>query len=169
MAVTINGSGPITGLTTIASPTTINGVTLPTTGFGKILQIVRATDETRRTTTSLSFVDGSISVTITPQKDTSNIILIHQCVSSQGVSGTRYASVQITDSSNTALSGAQDNIFGINTTTSVYHVLTQIGYASPATTSAVTYKVRFKSDSGTTVGLENASSTGQLFAIEVSA
>jgi len=30
MAVTINGSGPVTGLTTIASPTTINGLTLPT-------------------------------------------------------------------------------------------------------------------------------------------
>lgn len=30
MAVTINGSGPVTGVTTLASPTTINGLTLPT-------------------------------------------------------------------------------------------------------------------------------------------
>jgi hypothetical protein len=29
MAVTINGSGPVTGVTTLASPTTINGLTLP--------------------------------------------------------------------------------------------------------------------------------------------
>ena len=34
MAVSIDGAGPLAGATTL------NGLTIPTTGFGKVLQIV---------------------------------------------------------------------------------------------------------------------------------
>jgi hypothetical protein len=37
---------------------------------GKILQVVRATDSTNRSTTSTSFVDATLSVTISPTKKT---------------------------------------------------------------------------------------------------
>ncbi|HEY7824430.1 MAG TPA: hypothetical protein VIG24_16430, partial [Acidimicrobiia bacterium] len=44
---------------------------------GKILQIVRATDSTVRSTTSTSYVDVTgMSVTITPQINTSAILLV---------------------------------------------------------------------------------------------
>jgi hypothetical protein len=44
---------------------------------GKILQIVRATDSTNRSTTSTSFADVTgMSVTITPQKSTSSILVL---------------------------------------------------------------------------------------------
>ena len=162
MAVTIDGSGEISGLDEI------NNIPLPTTGFGKVLQVVRATDTTDRTTTSVSFVDANISVTITPQKSTSSIILIHTAVGVLQVSGTRFGDVQITDSSNNAISGAELNQFGFNSTTTVNHVLTQIAYSSPATLSAVTYKVRFRS-SGTTFLMPNSTNTAQMYAIEVSA
>ena len=145
---------------------------------GKILQIVRATDATSRTTTSTTFVDVTgMSVTITPQKSTSAILLI----SNAGVSAARagdtgnYGYLRISDSSNNAISGAQEvalglaNITGTSDRVSFFYV-SLFAYATPATTSAVTYKLRFRSeDASTTLTVRNSSSAGQLFALEVSA
>jgi hypothetical protein len=177
MAVTISGSGPITGLTTIASPTTINGVTLPTTGFGKILQVVRATDTTARSTTSTSFVDVTgMTVTITPQAATSAILII--CVGRINTSGSSNANnlgvLQITDSSNTAISGAQSVSIGLYQVThssgQSFNGFNLVAYATPGTTSPVTYKMRFKADAGgITVNIDNFGTTGQVYAIEVAA
>ena len=143
--------------------------------IGKILQVVRATDTTDRTTTSTTFVDASLSVTITPQKSTSAVLLISSTRFNNGASGngTR-ATIQITDSSNNAISGAQGGqlkFAGVGLSTAdVTTTLTLVGYATPATLSAVTYKMRFKADfTGVTVIAENSVSTGQLYAIEVSA
>jgi hypothetical protein len=166
MAVTIDGVGEI------------NGVVLPTTSFGKVLQVVRATDTTNRSTTSTSFVDiTGMSVTITPQKSTSVILVIANFT--YGVNTTsgvnQYGRVQITDSSNNAISGAEESIIGLNNITytnpgSSYGVMNQIAYATPATTSAVTYKLRVRSHTANiSVDVFNAFSTGQMYAIEVSA
>jgi hypothetical protein len=46
---------------------------------------------------------------------------------------------------------------------------TAVAYATPATTSATTYKGRFRSESGGSAALRNADNTGQLYALEVSA
>jgi hypothetical protein len=135
---------------------------------GKVLQVVRATDTTDRSTTSTSFVDASISVTITPQRNTSAILLIWSAL-------VRYPSAsfinfQITDSANNGISGANSGSYGSSTATT--GSLTQgflIGYATPATLSATTYKVRFASNSAATSTIFNTINTGQLFAIEVSA
>ena len=45
-------------------------------GAFRILQVVRATDSTARSTTSTSFVDANISVTITPTSSSSDVLLI---------------------------------------------------------------------------------------------
>jgi hypothetical protein len=139
---------------------------------GKIMQIVRATDSTNRSTTSGSFVDASISVTITPQKNDSAIILIYSGLAeaARGAIGNSFGSVQITDNSNNAISGAQ--IIGFGDANSAQHQapIVAIGYSTPATESATTYKVRFAiAASGVTLNLLNANQTGQLYAIEVSA
>ena len=157
MAVTIDGVGEI------------NGVVLPTTGFGKVLQVVRATDSTNRSTTSTSYVDASISVTITPTKNTSAILLIWTA-QSWPFGAQAIQDMQITDSSNVAISGAETSRMGINSTIDSYLSFTAIGYATPATTSSVIYKGRFKLNSASsTARLQNLTTTGQLFAIEVSA
>jgi hypothetical protein len=132
---------------------------------GKILQIVRATDATDRSTTSATFVDANISVTITPQKNDSAILLIWSLFADTNAID-RQMNVQITDASNNPISGAQNmivygNASRLNVPTTV------IGYATPATTSATTYKGRFQS--GANVTIRNSFSTGQLYAIEVSA
>lgn len=145
---------------------------------GKILQIVRATDGTQRSTTSTSFVDiTGMSVTITPQTNTSAVIIIATCMGQADHAGqSPYMHFRISDSSNNAISGAQDGLFGMNNTERVsgqtqssFLLVTQIGYATPATTSATTYKWRFRSAVGNTVYVQNATQTGQMFAIEVSA
>ena len=134
---------------------------------GKILQVVRATDSTDRSTTSDSFVDASISVTITPQKSDS-IILLWWLVYQDPANG-QYMYNQISDSSNNALSGAEGSAFG-STANSMATLLSMIGYSAPATTSATTYKGRFRSgESGLAAQLFNAQNTGQIYAIEVAA
>ena len=130
-----------------------------------ILQVVRATDSTTRTTTSLTFVDASISVTITPQRNTSAIIIMWNARG--GPANNEYINYQITDSSNNTVSGAQDMQSGVGTTGFI-HPLAIVAYATPATTAATTYKVRFKVSAGTGT-ISNAVSTGQMYAIEVSA
>jgi hypothetical protein len=47
------------------------------TGFGKVLQVVTATDSTQRTTTSATFVTGSnINATITPSSASNKIFVV---------------------------------------------------------------------------------------------
>ena len=166
MAVTIDGVG------------TVNGVTLPTTGFGKILQVVRATDTTLRTTTSGSIVDVTgMSVTITPQKSTSAVIVIATggWSTTWTTGSTQYGTLYLTTSTNTALSGADGTLMGGLDISGVSTRLllggfTLIGYATPATTSPVTYKMRFLSNSAsTTLSIRNDEADGQMYAIEVSA
>jgi|DEB0MinimDraft_10_1074344.scaffolds.fasta_scaffold37985_2 hypothetical protein len=142
-------------------------------GAFRILQVVRATDSIDRTTTSTSFVDANISVTITPTSATSDIMLVwvffHYISTATGSNArSRY---QITDTSNVAISGAEEFRFGLQGTAirNQSH-LVGIGYDSPATTSATTYKGRFAAvDASMTTNINNSTNTGQLFALEVSA
>lgn len=136
---------------------------------GKILQVVRATDATSRATTSTSFVDASISVTITPTSADSDVLLIWvaRAEATGGTSNVGYLS--ITDSSDVAISGAEDAYYGGNGADS--NVVTQatVAFDSPATTSAVTYKGRFRAATGVTNTIRNDVNTGQLYALEISA
>jgi hypothetical protein len=142
-----------------------NGTAFEALG-GKLLQVVRATDATSRSTSSTSYVDASLSVTITPKKSTSVLYLFHTAELFGGSTDTAFT--QITDSSNVALSGAEAT--GVYTGGQRRIGKTVIGYVAPGTTSAVTYKVRFRTDNAaTTAQLLNAQCTGQLIAIEVGA
>jgi hypothetical protein len=171
MALTIDGSDPSGDLGDLLDDkldvATAVSDYLPIAG-GKVLQIVRATDSTDRSTTSGTFVDANISVTITPQKSTSAVLLIWSFYANPA--NNSYLVAQITDNSNSAISGAQLMITGDASSTNLQDYVTGIGYATPATTSAVTFKGRFRaSPSAVTVSLVNSGNTGQLYAIEVSA
>lgn len=185
MTIRLNGS--TSGYTEIDAPAIAGAgvLTLPTgTGTllraegGKVLQVVRATDATSRSTTSTSFVDVTgMSVTITPQRSTSAVLIIAAGFSHnfKNSDGNMVSSLQITDSSNNAISGANSLDFGLINFSGVgtrqyYAPFTLIAYATPATTSAVTFKMRFKSSEATTTAfIGNAQSAGQMYAIEVSA
>jgi len=146
--------------------------------LGKVLQVVRATDTTNRATTSTSFVDATgMTVTITPSHVDNTVILIatgYLLVNGDSGTGSR-AILQITNASNTEVSGAQGMTIGTyrysyGTSPILDQSLFLMGQASPATVSAVTYKLRWKvQESGNLTELVNNSNTGQMFAIEVAA
>ena len=144
-----------------------NGSAFQAIGGGKILQVVRATDSTTRTTTSTSYVDVTgMSVTISPIKNTSAVIVLAS-FDAIARSGSGTATFAITDSSNVALSGAEargvdDDAFRVP--------VTILGYSTPATTSATTYKLRFLAyTSGGNAEAINGTTIGQMYAIEVGA
>jgi len=195
MAGSIKLYGP-SGYTEIAADASAddNVLTLPSTGTtlatdvdlatklniagGKILQIVRSTDTTDRSTTSTSYVDVTgMSVTITPQKSDSAIIIVATgyAITTSALDSVNWAVYAITDSSNNAISGAQFMLLGLEGFTGsgtrvTRNNLNMWGYSTPATENATTYKLRFRTDSASvTAFLLNASSTGQMYAIEVSA
>lgn len=136
---------------------------------GKILQIVRATDSTDRTTTSTTYVDANLSVTITPQKSDSAVLLL--AIANAGITDGSYVNIQITDNSNNAISSGEDMQIGSGAAGAVRATYVQMARATPATTSAVTYKLRFRRNAfiSGTAALLNSQTTGQLYAIEVSA
>jgi hypothetical protein len=142
--------------------------TLEAISHGKILQVVRATDSTTRSTTSTSYVDASISVTITPTLATSTLLILWIASFRPSLIAGRLLEATITDSSNVALSGAEDMRIYAQTSGEYRDTPTLIGYSAPATTSAVTYKGRFKTSAGT-ANIENTEITGQMYALEVGA
>lgn len=155
-----------------------NGTAWSNVAVNKILQVVRATDSTTRSTTSLSFVDVTgMSVAITPQRSTSAVLLIMTgwAVITSTSGSQVWGEYQITDNSNNAISGAQGTrlgtvSFSYTSTGEFYSPMMLVGYATPATTSPVTYKLRFKTNSATATNIiVNATNTGQMYAIEVGA
>jgi hypothetical protein len=143
---------------------------------GKILQIVRTTDTTQRETTSTTFVDANLSVTITPQKSDSAVLLVatHQALAT-GTGSTQTTEVVITDNSNNVITGSLADLTIISTPVGggpllrMINYQTLIGYSTPGVMSATTYKLRFRIVAGGLAVLLNDKTTGQLFAIEVSA
>jgi hypothetical protein len=134
-------------------------------GGGKVLQVVRATDVTNRSTTSSSFVDAGISVTITPTKSTSAVLIISiSQVSSAGSTSNQI--MTITDASNNPISGSDSMHF--NPAAALWSGMI-FAYDTPATTSPLTYKLRFRVQTTGTANLSNSLVPGQMYAIEVSA
>jgi hypothetical protein len=118
-----------------------------------------------------------MSVTITPKVSTSSIILLAtgKAVISSSTFGDQTAGFAITDASNNFLSGGSDNPLGsANSSFSATHIIVSsqviIAQDSPGSTSAKTYKLRFRATvSTTTVSLRNDQNPGQIIAIEVAA
>jgi hypothetical protein len=140
----------------------------------RIGQVVTAETNTTTTTTSTSFVDATgLSVTITPTSATSKILILSSPVfqSWSGSSGTTAGgawqlvrnSTAITNDSFVwiAMGGSPTNYI-INFPTSVSYV------DSPATTSAITYKIQFARAVGSTNCYANPGATPtQIIALEI--
>jgi hypothetical protein len=134
---------------------------------GKVLQVVTATDETVRSISSTSFVTGSntLSVTITPSS-TSNKIFIIMSSNIMAPSDTYAGDVTIfRDSTNLATNQfirlVETGTYG--TSASCISLLD-----SPSTTSAITYQVRAKIESGgNRVILNEGSCKGSITAFEI--
>ena len=151
MAVTINGSGTITGAS-----------------IGKILQVVQGTSTTTTSSTSATYADTTLTVSITPTLATSKVlILVAQNLAYDGVGSTEIDLRIVRDA--TAVSTLARYIFSSGVQVS------QGSYAanyldSPNTTSATTYKTQFRRAAGTnTIYAQNVSAPSTIIVMEVAA
>lgn len=137
-------------------------------GSGKVLQIQTSSLTTTATTTSTSFVDTGLSVTITPTSASNSILILASVPFSVAGSGAA-GMLTLTDGSdnnliNASSPGSRTPSFArFEPDTSVMQ-FAMIGESlvfkhSPATTSAVTYKIRFRITGGSVTALVNRIAT----------
>lgn len=123
MAVSINGSGSISG-------------------FGCILQVVQTASTAAFTTSSTSFADWTgLSATITPKSATSKILAMVHVSSNTTAAGVPHTIALVRGSTEIAYEATHSIGNGYNFPQSLTFL------DSPATTSATTYKVQVKTQS----------------------
>ena len=132
---------------------------------GQVLQVVQATSGSNATTSSTSFVTTSFSATITPKFSTSKVLILHAApcynnTANYGIDLTMYRG-----GSNIA----PNTVFGsIYAASSVSWATIAFNYLdSPATTSATTYTVYFKSTYGGTVTYNVGGAGASIILLEI--
>ena len=116
-------------------------VTLPAGTGGKVLQVVQATDNTQRDTSSTSFVTGSntLSVSITPSSSSNKVFILASC-NIIGNPGDAYVRLH---KNGTAI----PSTVNFAATQSAAQTRAAIMYLdSPATTSSTTYQIYFRTN-----------------------
>ena len=153
MAITINGSGTVTGLAVGGLPDgtvdndTIAAATIAdakmASGGGKVLQVVQAIRTTNFSSSATSYIDTGLSRSITPSSTSSKILVL---VSQQGF----YSGAQISAYVNLVRESTQvtETYFQSQTTGQGYFANTISYLDSPSTTSAITYKTQAKNSEG---------------------
>jgi len=119
-------------------------------GGGKVLQVVSALITTSTSIASTTLADSSITLNITPTSATSKVlVLISAHMSSQRSTDAAYSKLKILRDATTIWDGTNVNISygfeGSGAGASFTRLLTTQGFTvldSPATTSAITYKLQ---------------------------
>jgi len=129
----------------------------------KILQIVQSTQNTAVNYNSATFVDTGITVSITPQINTSKILIFASFTAQQGAGDTGFFTLA-RNTTNLGGSAGLQLIAASNNDCVTLHF-----YDSPATTSAITYKVQYRNTAA--AGSANVPSltntTAVIMAIEI--
>jgi hypothetical protein len=177
MTVTINGSGTIGGISVGGLNDNIITKNEMATGgawapAGTVLQVVSATYSTQVASTSSSWTDTGLSATITPTSATSKILLI------ANINGIYHGNSLACFGAQLVRNSTSICIFeGTLGTTNTSQIASASGMNymdSPATTSAITYKVQFNNPSAsatTYVQIPNSSyiATSALTLMEIAA
>jgi hypothetical protein len=173
--LTLGASGDTVSVPTGATLDVTNATVTGLPASGKVLQVVTATDDTNRTTTSTSFVTGSntLSLSITPSSASNKIFVIASSTVVNG-SGDGYVfSTIYRDSTNlgnvTYGMGVVNSVSGV---TAIRAPLCMTILDSPSSTSALTYQVYFRSNNVSytaSLGGGNEVVKGSITAWEISA
>ena len=128
----------------------------PTGGGGGIIQVIQATLDTKTSTTSTSYTDTGLSVSITPKFSTSKI-LIRYNINVSINSDSNIAFFQIVRGSTAVGNGTQGSsrtkchtaLRGQHSDNNPHGVTAGEFLDSPSTTSATTYKIQYHVDGNT--------------------
>jgi hypothetical protein len=138
-------------------------------GGGKVLQVVAGTSSTISTSTSSSYQNSNLSVSITPTLNTSKVlILVSQTLAkSSSASNTALKWRLMRDSTEIFVVG--DNLLQTSNTTELNMVFPLNYLDSPATTSATTYKTQIASANSTSSIKAQDSASSTIIALEIGA
>lgn len=142
MSTVISGD---TGIDKIA-PGAIEFADLP---VGSVLQVVQGIYSTQVSTTSTTYTDTGLTATITPKFSTSKVLILISC-NGVGKGGGSWTRLQI--AKNGSFFSFMETYIGANTSAGdnfIGSVCTDY-LDSPATTSAITYKVQMSAGNGAT-------------------
>ena len=162
LTLATNNTATFAGTLTTAAQG-IAKASLPT---GSVLQVVQANQNGEISTTSTSFINaGGLSVSITPISSSSKIFLLY--TGSAGNDGAQGSYLTFAKNG-TNLAGGNGGLRIYFSGSSGYHFggFSMSLLNSPATTSALTYTVQFRTDSGT-VYISGANATDTLTAWEI--
>ena len=157
----VNKITPISGGTTVTlgnSGDTFNLASGATAGFGKIGQVKAATYGTEKTSTTTTYADTGLSLSITPSSTSSKILVLvsQNLVIYDGVSSNTLGKIQLLRDSTQinqvqGLANRYPATHFSSSQTSIYKL------DSPATTSSVTYKTQFAIQAGSEVRVQYGS------------
>ena len=136
-----------------------------TLGTGKILQVVTATTTAQESTTSTTHVATALSVSITPTSSSSKILVFFTTPRFGASTSANAYLTLFRDGVDLAVS---QGFVVLNTGASVSAPANFFVEDSPATTSSVTYNIRFSTSAGT-VYIYRSNNGGSLTAMEVAA
>ena len=136
-------------------------------GAFRILQVVSASITSLGSTTSSTYADTGLSVSITPQSSTSKFLVLVTQSSYNGSAGQGIGVSLVRNSTNVQVTN--DGVYGA--TTAIVGNIVIFALDSPATTSAITYKTQFARNSGTAtpVYIQVNSNPSTIIVCEVSA
>jgi hypothetical protein len=138
-------------------------------GAFRILQIVESTPTTSLvTSTSTTFQDCGLSLTITPQATTNKILCVYM-INGFTSAATTGLGIRLLRGASTVVGSDLDNCYG--TSSGIATNSTLYLFDAPATTSATTYKVQMNRNQGAGTAYMNAAGAGTMsrfFAFEVS-
>jgi hypothetical protein len=181
MAIVLDGTGSITGLTSgagIAAAALSGQVPDANAPSGSVIQVVQATYSTEVEISSTSYTDTDLSATITPTSATSKILVLvnQQMVSDITANTMLRVDAQIVRASTSVfaqigVNGGRAGLSG-NSDVILYGSFNGVYLDSPNTTSATTYKTQIKlnttSDSAT-VKISDSGATSSITLMEIAA
>ena len=164
--------GATSGYTELAPPAVAgdNTLTLPSHGFGKVLQVVSGTTSTSVTSSTSTFIDTGLTATITPASSDSKIMVIvaHPVNSKSSGNINNQLAIRIFRGA-TQIHHASGIGYNFVTALGIFSYSMSI-LDSPATASAVVYKTQFCSAYGTaSTTVQDGSSLSTITLIEVAA
>jgi hypothetical protein len=145
---------------------------------GKVLQVVSATTTTSTGTSSTSFQDSGLSVSITPSATSSKVlIIVSQAIGAYSANNDRVmVAHQLVRGSTAIFGNASANYGPIILVDSAALGLLEYGYNyatsfldSPSTTSSTTYKTQIRCNTATSITAQANSYESSIIAMEIGA